>query len=1642
MDAIMDVEPTIDGFMQYVFRQHPALVGENNYLADRIAIHMFHRYIKLRNTNSRNSRNVHNSITDRAEEQSIIGSFGGDDPYFGHNPDVCQDAIVSGISQEPRLEPDGFPLGFPMPPPVAQYSTEFKCQFCARNCMISKPSDWTEHVLEDSQPYSCVRERCYSSELLYKKKADWVHHDNEVHSQSKSYMCNIHPCDYKCVEQDKFLSHLVNKHKFADPRAKGQEVSVALFDRMWRMERQCHVTTSRQSQDEPCKFCGRKFHTLKKLTDHLANHMAAISIPILRLVEKANRSPMKPAGYTASVPLYPDFRLATYNRDYVLRPNLPALRFDIQSEASVSKIVTPPAPTNSGYTSMGKVISGVMSSEHNDQTSQFDDSATEYTDAPSVASSQRESFLSNFADDLFDKIQEMQPDEKDIARISTLLPDLLKVFALRLGYNAPAKPHSEVVYFVHKYRTKKKLHDESLGNGTHRVTANDEKMSLDELMNSWFRGQDNGLESPPMFRSGETISDSKPTYLDEQEYDNERALAMGYRNVVLESEAFRWLLVRLHTELRLASTNPGAMESIRREILASLRSTNIVNVFSRKIGLEEFEATFLIKWNLLTYLEQQDYACGPSQAFAKVISLTGSIQDAQALTCSEYMKQTWPLTGDVTIRLIQDSLRQGIDGTPQSGKFGPDSILVLEARGNPFSLAEIGEQLAWLATVFRLSSFKSGPVCCTPSIDSIYQVPHRLRGTPVKNAIECTFGFDQSQHSMPNTRGQCWHDLFLNPIVVTGYPIPSRKEPGTGLEIPLHMMAGLARTGQVNIFNGKTFIKGYSTLLIPTKRNGNTLIWHLVYKRNGSRISYLAGAAIPAQDIGNLDLATLRHVLGWCSEAAVYAGSARANNLIGGSGLPKPDQGAALAGLFVSPGKAIMGGAAFVLGVKETPPHVGRKSYIEKLRWIDAQRVLLWDESDKRGWLINGSTALLYIVRASLAHNSMDKFKSAFVFRPEHVSESEEPLVPDSALHVLLNRKNWALKLYHEDDGDFPLKRRVNQVYGILEKLIDHQSDITGENGIKMIGQPRNCLEGWDFRDLLTFRDPLYPRVTTVDSKGKGWIDMTRALHTVTLFGRGFGELIKPIGLDCGHWSSLPKQEYYVAASFSDLAEVVNKNDFYDDGHARVSETMIWHTPTAMFASCQCQGTLRRDHCEPVQTLLPSDMLNASLSRKITIPQISSGAVIFGHHSGFPWVWGDFGYPTEGDPPLSPRTSEVESFQDSGIGLGGRTLQQEKTWSSRSSAPNVEQSASSCDIDVSQSDRTTPAMDQIHSSGEYTVGIICALPKELLAVRALFDKKHADLKIKEDVNRYVLGEIGKHMVVAACLPKGDYGTNPAADSASNMRRSFGKIRFCLLVGIGGGVPSKEHDIHLGDVVVSIPTGEYPGVIQYDRGKENENSKFEPSGSLPPPPRFLSTAISYLESDPDRPSNPLQPYLTQIEQRISSSDKLKYKHPGVEHDTFSQNECLKCSQQSSCAGRNKYLAERPCRTTEDPKIFYGLIASGNRVIKDGHFRNELAQKCDVLCFEMEAAGILNIFPCLVIRGICDYADSSKNKLWQEYASATAAAYAKLLLSEVAQAQAQTEGQYELSGVSSQGQGKRRDTLNLRDDEEANPKRRRL
>jgi nucleoside phosphorylase len=300
------------------------------------------------------------------------------------------------------------------------------------------------------------------------------------------------------------------------------------------------------------------------------------------------------------------------------------------------------------------------------------------------------------------------------------------------------------------------------------------------------------------------------------------------------------------------------------------------------------------------------------------------------------------------------------------------------------------------------------------------------------------------------------------------------------------------------------------------------------------------------------------------------------------------------------------------------------------------------------------------------------------------------------------------------------------------------------------------------------------------------------------------------------------------------------------------------------------------------------------------------------------------------------------------------------------------------------------------SHNDYTVACICPMGVELAAVEGMLDEIHENLPSSRDQNGYTLGRIGRHNIVVAVMPA--IGNNRAASVAIQLLNDFRSIRFGLLVGIGGGVPGEEEDdIRLGDVVISKPTATFGGVVQYDMGKVTVSGILQRTGTLKPPPTVLIANVERLQAQQIRNGSQIPRHLATMLEKYPNMRKKQYEYQGEKHDQLFEatydheggTTCRNCDQTK--------VVERPSRDDTNPEIHYGTIGSGNAVIKDGRTRERLRKDLGVLCIEMEAAGLMDEFSCLVIRGICDYADSHKNKRWQPYAAATAAAYAKELLS---------------------------------------------
>ncbi|KAK4206015.1 ankyrin repeat protein, partial [Rhypophila decipiens] len=306
----------------------------------------------------------------------------------------------------------------------------------------------------------------------------------------------------------------------------------------------------------------------------------------------------------------------------------------------------------------------------------------------------------------------------------------------------------------------------------------------------------------------------------------------------------------------------------------------------------------------------------------------------------------------------------------------------------------------------------------------------------------------------------------------------------------------------------------------------------------------------------------------------------------------------------------------------------------------------------------------------------------------------------------------------------------------------------------------------------------------------------------------------------------------------------------------------------------------------------------------------------------------------------------------------------------------------------------------------YTVGWICAVETEYVAAQECLDAEHPKLAAQDaaDNNIYTLGTIGTHNVVVACLPHWNYGLVSAANVARDMLRTFSNVRFGLMVGIGGGVPTKQ-DVRLGDIVVSSLNYENGAVFQYNFGQTVQDKVFRTTGYLNAPPLLLQTAVRELKVGYRRRGNNIVGAInTILERNPRLCDEYRRPNPATDRLYKSTVVHKGASHESCVAVCGKEEADLIVRTPrseyeDNPKVHYGLIASADQLMKDAMVRDRLAEEKGVLCFEMEAAGLMNHFKCLVIRGICDYADSHKNEEWQGYAAMAAAVYAKELLGTI-------------------------------------------
>ncbi|RBR08191.1 uncharacterized protein FIESC28_10383 [Fusarium coffeatum] len=286
-NVIDNITPNLEGFQQHIIDLNPSLATTNTFLVDRIAYHQVQRYKYLLK-----NKVTHMGLGAACDSGIMCAARDGSAVLLDQNKNIRElDPLSSpndeddGSLGEGAINTESFPQDIPMPP-TTHLPAEFECRLCYAKKRFMKPSDWTKHVHEDVQPFTCTWDKCPGPKM-FKRKADWVRHENEGHRQLEWWTCDVEACHHQCYRRDNFLQHLVREHKYPEPKVKSKAAikKAGGSEPTWQKVEQCHHETTKKPQDEPCRFCGKTFPTWKKLTVHLAKHMEQVSLPVLRLVE-------------------------------------------------------------------------------------------------------------------------------------------------------------------------------------------------------------------------------------------------------------------------------------------------------------------------------------------------------------------------------------------------------------------------------------------------------------------------------------------------------------------------------------------------------------------------------------------------------------------------------------------------------------------------------------------------------------------------------------------------------------------------------------------------------------------------------------------------------------------------------------------------------------------------------------------------------------------------------------------------------------------------------------------------------------------------------------------------------------------------------------------------------------------------------------------------------------------------------------------------------------------------------------------------------------------------------------------------------------------------------------------------------------
>jgi hypothetical protein len=404
--------------------------------------------------------------------------------------------------------------------------------------------------------------------------------------------------------------------------------------------------------------------------------------------------------------------------------------------------------------------------------------------------------------------------------------------------------------------------------------------------------------------------------------------------------------------------------------------------------------------------------------------------------------------------------------------------------------------MAWLGTVLRLNDTpKVAYSNC--EIDILDTSVYKMRFTT---------------SDLVNEEKLCWVGLFHNPLIARGFPVSARRKEELGLEAPIQIMAALCGARNAVEHEGGLVLKGFSTLLVPVKRKGKSVHWHLLTSKSGKRIKYnqissLWPLRLLVSQFDHESILKTRAFLSWWNRSESFLGTQSIQYAsITASKARKLSSPIRLTDIQVGFQNFGTLGLGFAIGTKDVPIFPGVASRLEiELDSADDLSICLYDVVNKKAWLVSGTETLLYMAHIKQAQKPYEingkPVRLDFARITEDGTGSCRSAIMNMASRPLISNQETAKE-------DYRVKDLISDFYSYLE--IIEKAAYEQAPGVALKLDFRKKLQGFDLLELVRNKHPWQKREITLESSHGGWPAMIKRAKTPVLLANDLGELLRP----------------------------------------------------------------------------------------------------------------------------------------------------------------------------------------------------------------------------------------------------------------------------------------------------------------------------------------------------------------------------------------------------------------------------------------------------------------------------------------------------------------------------------------------------